>query len=196
MTRTLVFDLGGVLIDINWHCTYQCLKSYAKDKEKTPEELVPQIEQYERGEISSFDFYDAFKRIFDSKLSLKDFERCWNNMIFNFPEERFLMLQELKNKYNLILLSNINDMHYKYVMKKFGSYFKIFDKIYFSHLIGMRKPEKRIFEKLVSENSLIPGEIIYFDDTEKHLKTAETLGINTVLVEKSILDITAQLGLN
>jgi len=97
---------------------------------------------------------------------------------------------KLKTKYRTFLLSNINAIHYDYVheylKKEFGipNNDQFFEKTYYSHLTGKRKPEAAIFEQVLNENYLIPAETLFIDDSPQHLETAKQLGLQTFLMTK------------
>ncbi|MEO6833426.1 MAG: HAD-IA family hydrolase, partial [Chitinophagaceae bacterium] len=61
-----------------------------------------------------------------------------------------------------------------------------FDKVYYSHQVGMRKPDAEIFLKILKENNLDPAKTLFLDDSPQHLVTAESLGIRTLLVTKEL----------
>ncbi len=85
-------------------------------------------------------------------------------------------------------MSNINSIHYDYVhdylKRDFGldNNDKFFEKIYYSHLVGKRKPGREIFEQVLQENKLKPEETLFIDDSPQHIATAKELGIQTYLM--------------
>jgi putative hydrolase of the HAD superfamily len=98
------------------------------------------------------------------------------------------LLLDLKSKYRTFLLSNINPIHYDYIMDYLGREFgydgndHLFEKVYYSHLVGKRKPNAEIFEQVLNENNLDPAETLFIDDSPQHIATAAKLGINTYLM--------------
>jgi FMN phosphatase YigB (HAD superfamily) len=95
---------------------------------------------------------------------------------------------KFKAKYRTFLLSNINAIHYTYIMNYLKTDFgfddneHLFERTYYSHLVGKRKPEIDFFEKVLKENNLKPEETLFIDDSPQHLEAAKTLGIQTFLM--------------
>ena len=100
------------------------------------------------------------------------------------PAERIRLLQTLKSHYSLYLLSNTNAIHLEDVMLKLSlqgisSFGELFDKEYYSHLVGMRKPDAEIYEYVLENQHLYAPETIFFDDNPDNIKSARSLGIQT-----------------
>ena len=122
---------------------------------------------------------------------MSDFESCWNSMILDFPSARIEILKQLRRSgKRLFLLSNINETHELEVARKFESlgYGKslegLFDRVYFSHRIGKRKPSHDAFQTILSENTLNPSQTLFIDDSIQHITAARALGIDALHVLK------------
>ena len=61
---------------------------------------------------------------------------------------------------------------------------KVFEKEYYSHQVGMRKPNKEIFQFVLSENNLDPSNTLFIDDSPQHIEGGKKIGIQTLLIEK------------
>ena len=120
-------------------------------------------------------------------------------MILDFPNERINLLKELSKKYRIFLLSNTNEIHYhqynKDLIDQYGfDLSSLFEKAYYSHEIGMRKPDPEIFEFVLNDSKLIPAETIFIDDLNKNIDVANRMGINTIWIDiKNGDDITKKL---
>jgi FMN phosphatase YigB (HAD superfamily) len=94
--------------------------------------------------------------------------------------------------YNLFLLSNTNEIHEEafngILMRTHGipNIGVFFDKAYLSHRVGLRKPMKEIFERLMEESGLKPEETLFIDDSPQHVEGAKLLGIQTIYLEKGM----------
>jgi len=112
-------------------------------------------------------------------------------MVLDFPPERFALLKELKKHFNTYLLSNTNEIHFIFYTNLLYKTFKIknlselFLKEYYSHIIGMRKPDIKFYELVLNENNLIPSETLFIDDTAINIEIADKTGINTYLLQKN-----------
>ena len=109
----------------------------------------------------------------------------WTAMLLDTPFANIEILKKVKSNYRTFLLSNTNEIHvqrYNLLLKeKFGinNFAELFEKVYYSHLTGIRKPDRKIFELINIENGLIPEETLFIDDTLPHIETATTLGWHT-----------------
>jgi len=87
------------------------------------------------------------------------------------------------------LLSNINPIHYGYIMDYLKQEFgfenndHLFEKTYYSHFVGLRKPDSAFFEKVLNENGLVAEETLFIDDIAANLEPAKALGIQTFLMQ-------------
>jgi glucose-1-phosphatase len=117
---------------------------------------------------------------------------AWNAMLLHFPIRRLQILQQLRNYYDLYLLSNTNEIHEaafndilsrEHGMPGLGVFF---DRVYLSHRVGLRKPMPEIFEKVLHDNNLNATETLFIDDSPQHIEGAKKLGIQTIYLEKGM----------
>jgi len=149
----------------------------------------PVFDDYEQGKISSSEFRDGIRRITESSdLTDDQIDHAWNTLLVGIPPANHDILLEAKKKYRTFLLSNNNEIHYKWIMNYLKAEFNLdsnavfFEKDYYSHLMKMRKPNANIFEFVLAEHNLSPSETLFIDDSPQHIKTAESLGLKTHLL--------------
>lgn len=186
--KNIIFDLGGVIINIDYNKTIQAFEELGI---KNAGELYSQQKQndlfdlLETGKISPEEFYDNLRKITGTNATNQELENAWNAMLLDFPENITDTLKKAKAKYKTFLLSNTNEIHYRdYTLrlkKQFGidDLEDLFDKQYLSHLIGLRKPNKEAFELILRENNLNPAETLFIDDSIQHIKGATGAGLKT-----------------
>ena len=181
MIKTIIFDFGDVFINLDKE---GALKLALEKFEITEldEELQSINALYEQGLISTDEFLDFYSDNFP-KLSKDELKSIWNHIIKDFPEHRLQFIKQLAkdNNYQLILLSNTNELHIDYIKKNVSFYedFKnCFDQFYLSHEINLRKPNADIFNFVLTENKLNAEECLFIDDTLENTQTAQQLGIN------------------
>ena len=194
--RNIIFDLGGVIIDID---PRQSLEAFAKHSNALADSAFRNelFFEFETGRIDAAAFRRKVKEAWKVDISDVLIDECMNIMLGEIPQERLDLLKKIKQKYNSILISNTNSIHYDsicvYLTEKFNinSFDDFFHKTYYSHIVGLRKPDPKIFELALKENNFLPEETLYLDDTGEHLKSARSLGIQTVKVtpENSVLEI-------
>ncbi len=191
--KNIIFDLGGVIINLDMALT---IKGFEKlgivNFESTYNQLAqtPLFDQFDKGLISGTEFFNSIKKQFNLTQPILELEKIWNSMLLDFPSSRLNYLLDYKKNYRTFLLSNTNSTHIKAFEKILFDSHSIknlstfFEKDYYSCRIKMRKPDAEIFEYVLKENNLMPEETLFIDDTIIHLKGAERVGINTVLLPK------------
>ena len=184
--KNIIFDLGGVILNIDYQLT---AKEFRKLGFADYNNLFTKLNQnkifdlLETGKISPDFFLNELKKISTKDISNNDLINAWNAMLLDFPKKRIEILKILKNKYRTFLLSNTNEIHLKAYNKTLFDTFgindlsEILEKEYYSHIIGMRKPDLEIFEFVLNENNLIPEETLFIDDSPQHIDAARKLGI-------------------
>ena len=203
--QNIIFDLGGVIINLDQSRTIESFSrasdiSFRGIYEGKDQELFHALEM---GKVSSMEFFKEIRRQTGFKGSEIELMNAWNAMLLDVPEERLEALVEMKHNYNTFLLSNTNEPHIEAIelelenehgIKNFDDYF---DKVYYSCRLGIRKPDKEIFELVLNENKLKPEETVFIDDSAQHVKAAGELGINAFLLQKnmSVNDLLKQLKL-
>jgi len=192
MIKTIIFDFGDVFINLDKAATERGLKSLGLSK--FSEEMNTMNQVYEMGLISSSTFLEFYQEQIPKSKS-EELINSWNSVLLDFPLHRLEFLKKLKKdkRFNLILLSNTNELHIDSVKKNISFYedFKgCFDKFYLSHEIGFRKPNTEIYEFILKENKLLAKECFFIDDTKENTDSAEKLGIKTWNINPKNEDIT------
>ena len=192
MIKTLIFDFGDVFINLDKAGALKNALERFK-METLSEELVAINTLYEQGLLSTEEFIEFYQDNF-SYLSEKEIIDAWNYILRDFPEERLNFIKQLaqENNYQLILLSNTNELHINWVKKNIAFYedFKnCFDKFYLSHEIQLRKPNANIYEFVLKQNNLKPQECLFIDDTKENTDVATKLDINTWNIDETTEDI-------
>ncbi len=183
MIENIIFDFGGVFINLDAEAVPRGLRNFGVDFPQP--ELIALSQQYEKGVINSEAFLRGVNRCIPGSHT-EDIRTIWNQMIADFPEERLEFLKDLKEsgQYRMFLLSNTNALHIEQVkqtmgMASYNQFYSCFDSFYLSHEIGMRKPDREIFSFVLDENGLNPAHTLFIDDTEEHTLSASQLGIKT-----------------
>lgn len=190
--KNIIFDYGNVIFMIDFKRTQH---SFTELGIKNVERFFahtghdPLFDEFEKGNISSAEFRDGIRKITGSpQLSDQQIDDAWNTLLIGVPPVNHDILLQTKKKYRTFLLSNNNEIHYKWIMEYLNREYHLkdnsvfFEKDYYSHLLKMRKPDAGIFEFVLQENHLEPSETLFIDDSPQHLKTAEKLGLHTHLL--------------
>lgn len=188
MYNTVVFDLGGVIINLN---VPRCVESF---KRLMPEENIRNVlgiddegegvvavsaatkqlmHDFEYGNISPEEFLTTLQKYCFEGTTQEQIHAAWLSMLDTLPQERLDYIASLREKgYRTILLSNSNELHWEPIWKQYrlGEYF---DMVFASHHLHMAKPNKEIFEHVVREARVDCAHTIYVDDLEKNRRAGE-----------------------
>jgi glucose-1-phosphatase len=198
----VVFDLGGVILHLNYQATVDGLSAVF---EQDMAQLYSQAQQskvfdeYERGEISTPEFQRRLVELLPERREqllerLSDPTFCariddaWNAILLQIPDANLTLLKELKQRVGVYLLSNTNDSHLCRFLANYerdhaethGSFAAHFNATYYSHQLGQRKPEPRIFQTIVELNHLNATRTLFIDDNQANLRGAQSVGLKTI----------------
>ncbi|MEM1134569.1 MAG: HAD family phosphatase [Bacteroidota bacterium] len=187
--KNIIFDMGGVILPLDFQQTFKAFERLAFNNfEKLFNKAYQHdfIVAYETGEITSAEFRTHIRNILEIDVDDSTVDHAWNAMLVGFPTQNIdFVRQEAKNK-RTFLLSNTNVLHLtaaENILTKEHpkvTWEMLFEKTYFSHLVGDRKPNISIFEKVIEENSLVPEETVFIDDSIQHIKGAKKAGLHVI----------------
>lgn len=174
------------MIPIDEDKTRQAFKELGATEEFENQEET--FQSFEKGEISKSEFLTKIQPYFFRTIFPPQLAEAWNAMLDDLPEDRKYFLKRLKKKYRIFLLSNTNELHINHIKNTAGpfeykQFTSQFEKVYYSHEVGMRKPDAEIYEMVLKENDLKAEETFYVEDGKKHVKTAKKIGIKTWLFD-------------
>ncbi len=146
--------------------------------------IVSQMEKptddFERGLINSDEYYKIFVSLYGNIIGFKEFSSIYNN-IFTPNYSLLNRLPVLREKYDLVIVSNTNEMHLEYLNDSYKDYFDCFLHLVCSHEIGYKKPETGFFMTALKLSGKDVSEVLYFDDIRENVYMAASLGIKAVL---------------
>jgi len=187
--KNIIFDFGGVLFDIDYKLTERALSELLQRpfSFKGVPGLSRTLNQYETGKINTETFIWNIQKLCGDEVQGRDVMNAWNIMLLSIPKRRLDFLVQLKVNYKVFLLSNINEMHAafadNYIKKNHGMenwQTQCFDKVYYSHIIHNRKPNKSIYNYVIEDADIVPAQSIFIDDLPKNVKVAKLSGLNAV----------------
>jgi len=186
--KNIIFDLGGVIINIDYHLTIDAFKKIGFadfDSVFSQAQQLGVFDLLDKGLVSHEDFRSYIRNISGKPLTNNQIDGAWNAMLLDFPVERLKLLESIKQQYRTFLLSNTNQIHCEVYTKDLQNTYGVnnlshfFEKVYLSHEIHMRKPDSEAFMLILNENNLKPEETLFIDDTEQHIEGAKKVGIIT-----------------
>ncbi len=205
--KNIIFDYGNVIFRIDFRRAQQ---SFVELGIKNVEEFFshsghhPIFNEFEKGQISPAEFRDGIRKLANHpSLSDTEIDDAWNSLLIGVPAGNHEVLLAAKSKYRTFLLSNNNQIHYEWIMEYLNRVHGLasnevfFEKDYYSHLMGMRKPDANIFEYVIEKHDLKVSETLFIDDSPQHLRTGAMLGLSTHLLtpEQSLPEFLYQSGI-
>ncbi len=178
--KAVLFDLGKVILHFNFDPAFKRLARHSRLAPQDIEDyfIASGLEVlYDGGRISSQRFYRELKKALGLSLSYAGFKKIWND-IFTPNPEVVRLVHTLSQRHRLVLISNTNAMHFKYLDAKYPV-FKRFDRKILSFKEKMRKPDHRLYLKAAKACRAKPREIFYIDDRRDLTEAADELGFQT-----------------
>lgn len=192
-----LFDLGKVIVDINFE---KCLEIWSFYINKPPSYIIKNYrfdehyDAHERGELTINEYKDAVNSRLKIDLTLNQFLHGWNSIfqgLFINIEKAIKFLSRTSPVY---ALTNTNEEHRQVWGKLYPHLFDLFENIYISNEIGLRKPERECYQYVLNDLSLETNQIKFYDDNIENITSAKTFGFDTFhvteisLLEKEIIN--------
>jgi putative hydrolase of the HAD superfamily len=198
--KNIIFDLGGVFMNLDYSKTRNAFINAGVanfDELYSQHHVTPVFHQIEVGKITSEEFYEGVRKETGLSISNEIIKHAWNAMLLDFPKERIDWLVEISKRYKIFLFSNTNQIHYDSFIEIANKsiapldFNSIFIKAYYSHHMGLRKPDAESFEFILKEQSLNAAETLFIDDTIGNIEGAKKVGLQTIHLTKptTVLDL-------
>ena len=194
--KNIILDFGGVLLALDYLKTKQAFVYLGC---KNFEQIYSQAQQtdlfnkFDKGDVTETVFFEELKKLSGlDTISITNIKQAWDAMLIDFPKENYLLLKELKNRYRIFLLSNTNETHITAFEKlipqicPLQEFENMFEKIYYSCRIHLRKPDAACFQYVLDNSNLKAEETIFIDDSIQHIEGAEKVGIKAYWLQKGV----------
>jgi HAD superfamily hydrolase (TIGR01509 family) len=195
MIKNIIFDLGGVLLNVEMQKTIEAFARLGwKETEQKgdSQNRLEVFENLETGADSPIRFRENIRKMLPGRPADDEIDHAWNAMLLGFFPGTVDYLKELKSGYSLYLLSNTNALHLKHFRAIFFNdngfpIDKLFKKAYYSHELGFRKPNPMAYLKVLEDAALIPGKTLFVDDLNANTDAAAELGMKVLNIEAGTL---------
>jgi putative hydrolase of the HAD superfamily len=188
----LLFDLGNVIVRVSHAAMAAALAARSRDARfQDPhrvlalafDDRVGLTVGFDEGRLSAEAFHRAVADRLGLSIPFEEFARCWNA---GFEENREVtaLIRRLHGRYRLMLLSNTNELHYRHLESRL-SVLSLMERTFLSFELGLRKPERAIYERVLAESGVAPGRIVYVDDIPAYTRAAADLNIQAVTFESA-----------
>jgi len=189
-----IFDLGNVIVDIDFNRVLGAWSDFSRVPLATLKQSFTMGEpfhQHERGEISDEEFAKALCEEMDLSLSYEQFSTGWQAVFVALRPEVIAIMHKLREQgHRVVVLSNTNRLHTTFWPEQYPEIRAAADHIYLSQEMGMRKPEARIYQKVLELEGVSADDTLFFDDNADNIAGAQQVGITAITVtdKKTIPD--------
>ena len=184
--KTVIFDLGGVIYDVDYHKTINAFKALGIGRFEEVYAKAGQSDLFndlEVGKISRAVFIKRIKTLSGKDMTSSQIVNAWNRMLLGFMPDALACLKRLRSTYRVFLLSNTNEIHIQEIENRVGTAFfsdfcALFEKVYLSHELGLRKPHPEVFTHILDDQGLKADETLFIDDSIQHVQGAVKTGLH------------------
>jgi putative hydrolase of the HAD superfamily len=189
--KNIIFDLGNVLYDIDFTIMYNEFDQLGIpnfENHFTLNKCDQLFYDIEKGYIDQVGFCEGFNQLYNLSLSHAQIITAWNSLLIGFRKESMAWIKANKEKYPMFLYSNTNQIHCEHVLPQFereigGDFEKLFKKPYYSHHMGMRKPDPASFQYILDQEGLNAAETLFIDDNEPNVIGAASVGLQILYLQ-------------
>jgi glucose-1-phosphatase len=190
--HNIIFDLGGVLFRIDYDAPVRSFRALgADDFDRVFSQATqgPELDLYETGRMTDAQFLAYLSGMIPG-ASEDALREAWNSILLGIIEERVERVIGLREAgYRTFLLSNTNSLHLEEFSRMIAAsigldrFHSAFERLYYSHELGMRKPHPETFAEVCRQSGILPGETLFIDDSRQHVEGARSAGLHAVWME-------------
>jgi putative hydrolase of the HAD superfamily len=187
----LLFDLGGVVIEIDFNRAFTCWATHSNHRFEVIRDRFAFdcfLERHERGEISASEYFDSLRVSLGIDIPDAQFAEGWNAIFGGEVPGIAALLRRAKEKLPLYAFTNSNPTHQQVWSKRFAPVLSLFNTVFVSSELGRRKPEPEAFHAIAAAIGVTLPRIVFFDDSLENVEGACAVGLRSVHV-RSIADI-------
>ena len=191
MLPHLLFDFGGVIIDIDYDATPTALRRLSRTGSTIAFSQASQAELFDRfetGHLSPVGFRAGLRAAYDLDATDAEVDAAWHAMLLDVPAERLALIGELRRQgHQTALLSNTNALHIAEINQRLAARYgfkngiaDVLDRVFYSQEVGLRKPGEEIFRHALREMNWRPEDVLFIEDSPQHIATARHLGLRVL----------------
>ena len=193
--ETLVFDYGGVIVNIDDASVVKAMESLGVTAFKRlihVRKIKRLMHQYINGLVAEAETLKEMLSLCRKGTTTGDIEKVLEELCGNLPVERLEALVKLRKRYKVYLLSNINDTLWQKSVNQMNqlgySKDELFDGVFLSYAMRKEKPSFEIYEEMTQQTGIIPATTLYFDDRAENAEAGKRFGFQSVLVKTNHLE--------
>jgi putative hydrolase of the HAD superfamily len=189
--KNIIFDLGNVLYDIDFNIMYDQFRELGIPDFQNHYTLNQSDELFfdlEKGFIDEVAFCNRFNQLYNLSLSHDLIIKAWNSLLKGYRKESMDWVKANQQKFPMFLFSNTNQIHFDFFIPQFereigGDFEQLFKTPYYSHKMGMRKPDPASFQYILDQEGLIAAETLFIDDNEPNVIAAASVGLKVLYLQ-------------
>jgi putative hydrolase of the HAD superfamily len=193
--KNLIFDLGNFLFDIYFkkmNTAFTSIGIADIDQHFTLNKSHQLFLDLEMGFVNEQEFYDGVRTLMNLPLSNEQILFAWNALLVGFRKNSIEWIQQNNTKYNTFLYSNTNQIHHDHFIAEFENklanypFVSLFKTPYYSHEMGMRKPDPASFTYILEKEGLLAAETLFIDDNEPNIIAAASVGLQVLHLQEGM----------
>lgn len=186
----LLFDFGGVIINIDYNRTLEAMRALGSGIEFTQAAQAELFDQLETGHLSAGEFRAGLREYYGLQATDAQLDAAWHAMLLDVPAERLALIADLRRQgYQTALLSNTNHLHITEINRRLKEQYGLqhgiadcLDRVFYSQEVGLRKPGEEIFRHALREMNWEAADTLFIEDSPQHIETARRLGLHTLFL--------------
>ncbi|RPD44996.1 HAD family phosphatase [Hymenobacter sediminis] len=186
----LLFDFGGVIINIDYALTREAMRRYGASIEFTQAAQAELFDLMETGRLTPEEFRKGLREHYQLTATDAELDAAWNAMLLDVPAERLALIAELRAQgHQTALLSNTNQIHIEEINRRLREQYSFehgiadaLDRVFYSQEVGWRKPGEEIFRHALEQMNWKAEETLFIEDSPQHIETARRLGLRTLFL--------------
>ena len=202
MLPHLLFDFGGVIIDIDYDATPAAMRRLSRAGSTIAFSQAGQaalFDEFETGRLSPAEFRAGLRAAYDLDATDAELDAAWHAMLFGVPAERLAFISKLRQLgHQTALLSNTNALHIAEINQRLAAQYgfrhgiaDVLDRVFYSQEVGLRKPGEEIFRHALREMNWRAEDVLFIEDSPQHVATARRLGLRVLHLAPPLTLLTA-----
>ena len=185
----LLFDLGGVVIEIDFERALQTWKQWTSlpiEEMRHRFKIDEPYEKHERGEIEAPEYFTHLRKVLELEAKDSEINLGWNAIFLNEIKETVNYIQTVKEQLPCFAFTNSNPAHQVFWMSAFPRAVDSFHQIFVSSELGLRKPDPRSFEAIADTIGIGLDTMLFFDDSVENVMGAKAVGMHAIHVKEPL----------
>ena len=185
MIKTVIFDLGKVLIPFDFSRGYCAMEKFCDyPAAEIPKRIAATdlVHRFETGLVEPRDFVEQLSRMLDLRATYEQFCEIWSSIFLPDTLVPESLLAGIGARYRLLVLSNTNAIHFAMVRQRYPM-LRHFHDLVLSYEVKAMKPSPAIYREAIARAQCLPEECFYTDDIPAYVEGARREGIDAVQFE-------------